>query len=68
MSAKLQDRDLRVLAKKLKAQGWTWRYTKGGHVQWRGPDGKVVIGASTSGGGRGDRNLTAALRRAGATL
>lgn len=68
MSAKLQNRDLRVVAKKLKPQGWTWRYTKGGNVQWRGPNGEIVIGASTPGGGRADRNLTASLRRAGAQL
>lgn len=56
------------IARKLRKQGWTISLTGGGHVLWMSPTGERIIGALTPGGGRGDRNLKAKLKQAGADL
>jgi hypothetical protein len=60
--------DLHALARALRKQGWDVSRTNGGHILWMSPTGDRIYGASTSGGGRGDRNLKAQLKKAGAKL
>jgi predicted RNA binding protein YcfA (HicA-like mRNA interferase family) len=33
----------------VRPHGWTWEVSKGGHVKWKGPDGKGLVVTSASG-------------------
>ena len=49
-------------------QGWTVAKTRGGHLKFTSPTGRVVFTPSTPGGGRALANMRAELRRAGLVL
>ena len=56
-------RSMQDLARKL---GWTVTLRQGsGHLEWRSPDGEVIITPSTPSDHRSYRNSRARLRRAG---
>jgi hypothetical protein len=57
-------KELRPLADKYKAKGWTLSLTHGGHIRWLGPRGQVVISSSTPSDWRATKQLAARLKRA----
>lgn len=61
-------KELTKIERRVVTQGWTWRFTNGGHVLWLGPLGQRIISASTTSDRRAYKNLTSRLRREGADL
>ena len=55
----------RKLARAARRAGWTITPTRGGHLAWRPPSGRVIYTPSTPSDRYGARNHTAELRRAG---
>lgn len=55
----------RALAAHAIANGWELSPTKGGHIAWRSPAGRVYFTASTTSDWRSVRNARAHLRRLG---
>lgn len=62
MSRKKEANQLTKLAE---GQGWVVTHTRNGHVKYVSPDGEIVIGSATPGGGRSTLNTRARLMRAG---
>lgn len=59
-------REFRKLAQQALRQGWRIKLTQNKHSQWFAPDGvNIVTIAGSSGGGRGDHNARAQLKRFG---
>ncbi len=56
---------LRALARAARAKGWTIALRGSGHLEWRSPDGAVIITPSTPGDRRSSKNTRARLLRAG---
>jgi predicted RNA binding protein YcfA (HicA-like mRNA interferase family) len=58
--------DLRPLAKRLRAHGWTIEPTKGSHIAWRDAEGVVrhVSASTTNARGSSIRNSKADIMRA----
>lgn len=46
-------------------QGWTIEMTRGGHVRWTAPSGRVIFSPSSPSDRRAIRNTIAMLRREG---
>lgn len=61
-------KDIKDLARRLRAQGWTVAPTRSHHVRFLSPAGGSTISASTPGDHRGLQNLRSRLRRLGAAL
>jgi hypothetical protein len=62
----ITSRDYRDLMLRAIDQGWTVEKTGDTHIKLSPPDGgPFIFAASTSNGGRGERNFKAKLRRAG---
>ena len=55
----------RKLARAARRAGWTITVTRGGHLAWKPPSGRVIYTPSTPSDRRGARNNMAELRRAG---
>jgi predicted RNA binding protein YcfA (HicA-like mRNA interferase family) len=53
------------LASLAKAQGWVLSVTRGGHIRWQGPDGRVVFSPASPSEPRGLHNFRSQLRHAG---
>ncbi len=47
------------------AAGWTVTGTKGGHVKWKSPQGKMVVTSRTPSDHRAMHNARSSLRRLG---
>jgi hypothetical protein len=58
-------RSLARAARAARAKGWTIGLRGSGHLEWRSPDGEVIITPSTPSDHRSYRNSRARLRRAG---
>lgn len=56
-------KDLRALAKRYVAKGWTLKPTRSGHIKWTAPGGQVVISGSTPSDWRSVKNTAAHLAR-----
>lgn len=60
--------DWKSLMKTAKDQGWTVSKTRGEHLRWQAPTGKVVFSASTCSDSRGLANHRSLLRRNGLSI
>jgi predicted RNA binding protein YcfA (HicA-like mRNA interferase family) len=64
----IKPRDYRDVIQAAVEQGWSLSHTGGGHLRLDPPDGTTpVFCATSSGGGRGERNLRSLLRKRGVT-
>ena len=57
------NKDYSKLARTYRRRGWSVSYTKNSHLRWRGPQGQVVISASTPSDRRSRWHLVARLKR-----
>ncbi len=57
--------DLRDIVREARRQGWKVLPTKGGHLEFRSPQGQRIFGPSTPSDWRAVRNLLAHLKRGG---
>lgn len=62
---KLKNKDLTVLVRKAKSQGWTITYTGGGHLKWVSPTGEIVFSSSTPSDTRTLKNTKQQLKMRG---
>jgi predicted RNA binding protein YcfA (HicA-like mRNA interferase family) len=53
------------LVRRARERGWVVEKTRGGHLRWRSPEGKVVFSGSTPSDVRAVRNIRSLLRRMG---
>ncbi|MEV5750267.1 hypothetical protein AB0L00_20805 [Actinoallomurus sp. NPDC052308] len=58
-------RDLRQLARRAEAAGWTITLTSNNHLAWKPPSGRTVFCPSTPSDHRSVQNVIGKLRRAG---
>jgi hypothetical protein len=56
---------LKSAARKARQSGWVISLRGSGHLEWRSPDGEIVITPSTPSDSRSAKNARARLRRAG---
>jgi predicted RNA binding protein YcfA (HicA-like mRNA interferase family) len=58
-------KEVAELVRRARAHGWVVQKTRGGHLRWKSPDGKVVFSGSTPSDVRAVRNIRSSLRRMG---
>jgi predicted RNA binding protein YcfA (HicA-like mRNA interferase family) len=58
-------KDIKQLIKKAEKQGWIVSLSKGGHLRWKSPDGKMLFCSATPGDVRMIKNHEAEMRRNG---
>ncbi len=62
-------KDVKVMLKLAVNQGFSWRMTRGCHIQVRNAEGRVIAGsAGTPSDHRAIKNFRAELRRGGVTI
>lgn len=58
-------KELAEWADTARSAGWTVEFTRGGHMRWTNPEGKVTFTPATPGKARALKNIRAQLRRNG---
>jgi hypothetical protein len=59
------NKDMQQMATWAAAHGWTITRTKNDHLKWRGPEGQLVVSASTPSDHRAITAIRVRLRREG---
>lgn len=59
------DKELKVIVKEARKQGWTVEETRNQHIRFISPSGAVYIAHKTASDHRGIKNMKAHLRRLG---
>lgn len=57
--------DFKRLIKDAEKAGWTVEQSRGGHLKWKAPTGKVIFSASTPSDHRAIKNHVSLMRREG---
>jgi predicted RNA binding protein YcfA (HicA-like mRNA interferase family) len=58
-------KELKVLEKQALNQGWRVLHSKGGHIKWVAPNGKIVFTSATPSDNRAIKNIQSNLKSAG---
>jgi len=56
-------KEVRELVEQATARGWTWEYTRSGHLRLKHPNGGQTIMGTTPSDHRGRKNALARLKR-----